>query len=273
MLRCLQPTVLLAPRVTHDSVQVWEAAIELGWTVRRLPSWRVPEGINDPKCDYVIYAEPLFAEAVSDQLGLILLEPPPDWLCRLPSRFTKRRISLIPLREARSLLHPTFIKPAEGKVFEPKVYQTGRELPAAEVVDDSLSVLCSEPVSFRFEARSFILNRELLSISPYWRDGALAQDGAGDWPFLDNEEAEAREFIGSVLSSDDVELPASCVLDVGFTAECGWAIIEANPCWGAGLYGCPASSALYAGQAAIRRRSAMTESDWHWTSPRVKQSP
>lgn len=264
------PTVLLAPRVTKDSVRVWETANALGWPTRRLGSWRVPEGLAEASTDFVIYAEPLFAEAVSDQLGLILLEPPPDWLCRLPPVFCKRRITLVPLSEARTLTVPTFIKPAEGKVFEARVYQTGSELPTDDTVDGTLLVLCSEPFNFQFEVRTFLRGREFLSLSPYWRNGALAQNEAGDWPFLDTEEAEARAFLETILASPEVELPPACVLDIGRTSGGEWAIIEANPCWGAGLYGCHAPAALEAGRHALKHTAAMTEENWRWTSPRFR---
>jgi len=264
------PTVLLAPRATNDSIRVWETANALGWPTRRLGSWRVPEGLADAATDFVIYAEPLFAEAVSDQLGLILLEPPLDWLCRLPHAFGKRRIVLLPLSEARFLMEPAFIKPAEGKVFEARIYQNGSDLPTDDTVDGNLPVLCSEPFDFQFEVRTFLCGRELLSFSPYWRNGALAQTEAGDWPFLNSEEAEARGFLEEILASPDVELPPACVLDLGRTSQGEWAVIEANPCWGAGLYGCSASTALEAGRHALKRVAAMKEEDWRWTSPRVR---
>ena len=265
------PTVILAPRVTADSVRIWEAAAQMKWPVRRLVSWRVPEGMADAQTGFVIYAEPLFAEAVSDQLGLILLEPPPEWLIKLPERFTKRRITLRSLHDARTIDQPAFIKPAEGKVFEARVYDHGRDLPGEDAVEGSLKVLCSDPVNFQLEVRSFIRDREIFSLSPYWRGGALAQDASGDWPFLAEEEAQASGFIREILSSSDVNLPPAFVLDVGFIPEQGWAVIEGNPCWGAGLYGCSAPSALHVCEAAIRRKSAMSDVDWQWTSPRVRR--
>src|SRR5436190_12812925 len=78
------PLLLLAPRVTDDSVAVWRTALANGWTSQRLSNWRVPEELKTRTGDFVIYAEPLFAEAVADQLGLALIEPPPSWLPSLP---------------------------------------------------------------------------------------------------------------------------------------------------------------------------------------------
>jgi len=62
----LSPLVLLAPRVTDDSVVIWKAAIDAGWSVERLPNWRAPERLRTSDRDIILYAEPLFAEAVCD---------------------------------------------------------------------------------------------------------------------------------------------------------------------------------------------------------------
>ena len=34
------------------------------------------------------------------------------------------------------------------------------------------------------------------------------------------------------------------MIDVGLTVEAGWAVVEANPCWGAGIYACDPSAVL-----------------------------
>ncbi len=61
------PLLILAPRVTDDSVTVWRTALANGWETRRLSSWRVPDELKGATRDLAIYAEPLFAEAVADQ--------------------------------------------------------------------------------------------------------------------------------------------------------------------------------------------------------------
>jgi hypothetical protein len=38
-------------------------------------------------------------------------------------------------------------------------------------------------------------------------------------------------------------IPTTCVLDAGFIPGRGWALIEANATWGAGLNGCDAAAA------------------------------
>ncbi len=245
------PLLILAPRVTDDSVAIWQAALSLGWSTRRLANWRVPDDLRNQQREIVVYAEPLFAEAVAGPLGLTLLETPPNWLTTLPRSFIHRDVTIVPLSEARRLTRPTFVKPAEGKVFEPRVYANGEELPLVEQIGD-LPVLLSTPVRFRTEIRCFVVDRRVVTCSPYWRDNALARRPDGTWPFVGDERAQARAFAEALLSDQTIAVPPAFVLDVGLTEEHGWAVIEANPCWGAGLYGCDPVSVLQAIRHAVR---------------------
>jgi hypothetical protein len=262
-----QVLLILAPRVTDDSVAVWRAAREAGWQTQRLANWRVPDEIRSWSGDFAIYAEPLFAEAVTDQLGLALIEPPIDWLAKLPRELRHREVALTTLSDARMHTAPQFVKPADGKVFEPKVYTTGEGLPSVDQIGD-ITVLLSEPVTFVNEVRCFVLEGEVLSASPYWRNDALAQAADGSWPFEGTEEADALAFAKQVLMHPEVSSPPAFVLDVGLTQEHGWAVIEGNPSWGAGLYGCNASAALQTGRRAIRRRRDISAEDLRWVSAR-----
>jgi hypothetical protein len=83
------PTLILTPRFTDDAQALWRAANRLGWEVERLTSWRAPEGLRNVT-DPVLYLEGLFGPALAEQFGLRLLEPPDDWLPRLPEEYRKR---------------------------------------------------------------------------------------------------------------------------------------------------------------------------------------
>ena len=67
----------------------------------RLASWRCPEDF-EPE-EPVLFAEPLFNQAVAEQLGLEVVEPPEDFLARLPQKYVKREIRLTTAAEARTL--------------------------------------------------------------------------------------------------------------------------------------------------------------------------
>jgi hypothetical protein len=251
-------------------VTVWRECVRRGWEVQRLSSWRVPSEFKEQPKRFIVYAEPLFAEAVADQLDCVLVEPPPDWLEKLPERYRKRRVQVSTLGETRGLDGPLFVKPAEGKSFEAKVYRSPAELPEIGTFDESHPVLCSEPVTWELEVRCFVRDRKLASLSPYWRRGELAQSSDASWPFLPGEAEEALAFAESLLVDLEVMLPPAFVLDVGITKEFGWAVVEGNPSWGAGLYGCDVAAVLDSLAESMVPLASATEDLMSWTSPRVR---
>lgn len=262
------PTVLLGPRATDDSVAIWRVCVANKWPVYRIQAWRVPDELRSCQNNVIIYGEPLFAEAVADQLNLVLLEPSIDWLTSVTYKYLSRQIEFMTLGSARLLDSPAFVKPADGKIFEPKVYATGKDLPSEAQVDQDISVIRSGIMDFRLEVRCFVLDRKLMTLSPYWREGELARSADDQWPFLLHEETEARTFAESILSDTTVPLPPACTLDVGKNIDGTWAIIESNPCWGAGLYGCDPSQVLQTIRSAILPRSEVTQSHRPWISKR-----
>lgn len=262
------PIVLLGPRMTDDSVSIWRTCLDLGWTPIRLQGWRIPADLVIPQSQVIIYGEPLFAEAVADQLGLALLEPSVDWLTNVPERYLQRRVELLTLGEARALADKAFVKPADGKIFDPKVYNSGADLPTDQNVDMDIQVLRSGVVDFRLEVRCFVRSRQVVSLSPYWRDDNLALDAEGLWPFHEGEEAEAKAFAEAVLKDPEVPLPPACTLDVGRLRDGSWAVVEANPCWGAGLYGSDPKQVLVTIKDAIIRKEDVTMATKPWISKR-----
>ncbi len=69
----------------------------------------------------------------------------------------------------------------------------------------------------------------------------------------DAELAEAESFVRGVVADGRVDLPRAAVLDVGVIAGRGWAVVEQNAAWGAGLYGCdPAEVLAVIRHAAVR---------------------
>lgn len=226
------PTLILTPRFTEDAQALWRAAGQLGWSVERLVSWSVSEEVQKVP-DPVLYLEALFGPTIAEQFGLRLLEPPEDWVPRLPLEYRRRQVELMSLHEARKLSYRAFIKPPNDKSFPAKVY-SGHELP--EEYDGSSSVLVSEIVSWEVEFRCFILDRQPQTISVYLRNGELQKDQG----FLASEEelAQAEKFVRTVTEDKRVDLPRASVLDVGVISDRGWAVVEQNAAWGSGIYGC-----------------------------------
>ncbi|MBW8808656.1 MAG: ATP-grasp domain-containing protein [Lysobacter sp.] len=166
------PTLILTPRHSEDSQALWKAAARQGWSVERLPGWRVPEHLR-ALADPVFYGEALFGPSISEQLGLVLSNPPEDWLVRLPNEYRLRDIRLSTLGAERAGTVAAFIKPPNDKSFPAQVY-TGAELPQG--YDEDMPVLVSQVVRWRCEFRCFVLDRELRTYSLYSRNGELARD-------------------------------------------------------------------------------------------------
>ena len=243
-------TLLLSSRFTEDNQGLWRAAVNLGWNVERVRGVTVPEGLADP--EIVIYVESLFAPTIADSLGLTLIDPPDDWLVRLPSEYRQRDLRLTTLGDARRLTEPKFIKPPNEKSFEAKVYRSGIELPVE--FDDSTAVLIAEPVTFEIEYRCFVLNRMVRTMSPYLRGGQLAKASGFSSP--EGEAAEAREYASRLMADQSVGFPQAVVLDIGKIANRGWAAVELNGAWGSGIYGCVPSAALEVIRHAVVRKAS-----------------
>jgi ATP-grasp domain, R2K clade family 2 len=240
-------TLILTPRYTEDSQALWKAAAELGWTVERINGWHVPDRLR-AQDDIALYIEALFGQTIADQLGLRLLNPPEDWLVRLPFGYRLRDIRLTTLGEVRCLETAAFVKPPNDKSFPANVY-LGSSLPRE--YDDDMSVLVSDVVVWETEFRCFVLDRSLVTYSIYARNGELQRDAQ-----FQSEIAEDRgleEFMAGLLADPEIDLPVATVVDVGYIKGAGWGCVEQNAAWGAGIYGCDPSQVLeVVRRAAVR---------------------
>ncbi len=262
------PTLVLPPRFTTDSNAVRAAALRAGWAIERLTGWRVTTPIDDP----VLYGEPLFAAVVAPQLGLALLEPTLEWLAGVPSRFLGRSVRFTTLAAARALPGPVFVKPADEKAFEARVWPDGAALPGPELLPDHLAVLVADPVAWALEVRCVVVEGQVVTCSPYLRRGVLCQAEDGAWPATGAELDAARGFAAAVIG--EVPLPPAVVLDVGLLDGGAWAVVEANPCWGSGLYGCDPEGVLRAARRASVPLGRVTPADAPWiVTRRGDQAP
>jgi hypothetical protein len=261
------PTLLLTPRYTPDSQALMHAAMEAGWECVRLRNWRVPQEVADH--DLVFYGEPLLAAVVADTLPYALLEPPFDWLPGLPLSYVQRDVLLTTLAEARRQPGPVFMKPADDKCFPADVYASGVDLPVPGTLPEATPVLVAEPVTWELEMRCFVLDRQVVTLSPYLRLGQLAEAEDGSWPATDDEIDAALAFAAMVLNNPAVRLPPAVALDVGTIAGRGYAVIEANAAWGSGLYGCDPAQVLPVLQRACVRRAKLADEDAPWVVSRT----
>lgn len=144
----------------------------------------------------------------------------------------------------------------------------GSELPATESVGATSPVLVSDPVCWETEFRCFVLEKRAAAISIYSRQGDLVEPEGAVWPASASELAAALDFANLVLQDARVSFPPAGVIDVGVIRDRGWAVVEANACWGAGIYGCDPHSVLKALARACVARTALTEVDRQWVLAR-----
>lgn len=257
------PTLILIPRHSVDTQRLWKAAAELGWGTERLAGWRVPAHLRE-LADPVFYGEALLGPAVAEQLGLTLMSPPADWLPRLPEAYRRRAVRLMTLGEARALPGRHFVKPPNLKSFPAAVYggdggdasanPANPANPLPTDYPDSDWVLVAEVVRFTLEYRCFVQARKLVDFSLYAREGDL-QEAAG-YASLPEEDAAALGFLHVLLADPAVELPEAVVVDIGCIAGRGWACVELNAPWGAGIYGCDPRAVLPVIRASARGEGA-----------------
>jgi hypothetical protein len=256
------PLLILPPRISDDSVKLWRAAGRLGWDVERLATWRLPFDLSNQRGrDVVVYGGLMFI--LADELDLALLEPPLDWLTTVPPEHLGRKIVFTTLAEARRYSERAFFKAADEKAFPPGVYDRGA-LPASDLLSPDTVVLISEPVEMELEFRCFVRDSTVLTLSPYLRDGTRVETEEGRWPATDQEYSDAEAFAVSVLADERVRLPPAVVLDVARVPGGGWVVIEVNPCWGSGVYGCDPEKALDVIRRACVPRARLTDEDRRW---------
>jgi hypothetical protein len=257
-----QPLLILPPRISDDSVKLWRAAGRIGWDVERLATWRLPFELSDQRGRDVVLDGGL-RFLIADELDVALLEAPLDWLTTVPPEHLRRAIHFTTLADARR--HPVraFFKSADEKGFPPGVYDPGA-LPASELLPPETPVLISDPVEMEVEFRCFVLDRRVRTLSPYLRGGSRVETEQGDWPASDGEFAAAEAFAQTVLADVRVRVPPAVVLDVARLPDGGWVVIEVNPCWGSGVYGCDPGQVLAVIRRACVPRNRLTDEDRRW---------
>lgn len=254
--------LILSPRYTPDSIKLRRAALASRWQVERLQNYRVTSTYKN--INIALYGEALFTTIIAEQIEYTLLEAPADWLAQIPEQYLNRELQFTTLKQARSIKLPMFIKPAEGKSFQAQIYEVADDLPSPEAQPDDMPVYISEPVKWEIEFRCFVLERKIVTLSVYSRDGEFAEDENGKWLASKQEVDAAVKFIQLILEDQSVSMPPAFVLDIGKIAKRSWAVIEANPAWAAGIYGCDPIAILPVLQRSCIATDNLVEKDKQW---------
>lgn len=254
--------LITQPRVgtSHNEIIALQmAARELGWEVIPAPmGWRLSEELIKSGAKGVPYGSQLFCEVIAQQMGWELKAQPFEWLAQLPERFLKRQVNFMTLAEAKVLNQSErkFIKPADDKCFDAKVYDIG-EFKPSELIANTYPTLVSEVVSWDLEYRCFIGQDDQYqdSIIVTWSNYLF--HGEINVPKLHRMIPGDLEHILFFMTElldycDRHKLSVPCVIDVGVIPGKGWAVIETNPAWASGLYGCDPTDALKVMEQAVK---------------------
>jgi hypothetical protein len=218
------------PDLERDSVA--EAFARRGGAVHRIGRFWDPPVFDPPTVR--LYGADLFCLVLQQKLGLSLCSPDDKLLLRVPSDYLKRPITHHALEQSSEITFPSFVKPVVPKQFRGAVYESSAELVAEchGLLPDT-EMFVSDPVAFSAEARTFVIDGHVLDAAVY--------EGQG-------EASGAETFVTALTHA--MSLPRSLVVDVGFIDSRGWAVIEFNAAWGAGLNGCDPEKVLPAIVAA-----------------------
>lgn len=239
--------LITQPRVgtSHNEILALQmAARGLGWDVLPAPSgWRLEEEFIKSGVEGVPYGSQTFCEVIAQQMGWTLKANSFDWLAKLPRVYTQRKIEFMTLGQAKLITKRKFIKPADDKCFDAKVYEPGEFKPHELILDD-YPVLVSEPVIFDLEYRFFVDGKRARTWSNYICYDQIANPKF--WDMVPYSESAIDDFMDNLLYDlpfENIETFPS-VIDVGRIPGKGWAVIETNQAWASGLYGCDPVDAL-----------------------------
>jgi hypothetical protein len=180
------------------------------------------------------YGGPIAAARISGRIGLALLEPPDDWLVRLPHEYTRRRIELTTLSEAWTVRRPVFVKPPSDKTLPAAVYADGARLPrTGDGIGPDTSVLVSDVVTFAVEYRLFVLDGRVAAASRYAVHSRLDTAPCHPGRLRDRD---ALRFAECLLDAAADGLPSAVTVDIGLVLDPDsgrehWAVVEANMPW------------------------------------------
>jgi hypothetical protein len=219
-------TLLIPAKTDTERDAVARAWEEAGGSVLRLDRFWEPPEVERSRVR--LYGNDTFCLVVAQKLGLELVSPPDELLVTVDEAWLKRALHATTLERVASEPFPRFIKPLVPKLFRASVYPSPAELEVeCRGLGGETAVLSSEVVELEAEARCFVLDGQVRACSVY--------EGEGD-------AREAADFIAAFARS--APLPKTCVLDAALIRGRGWALLEANAAWGAGLNGCDARAAI-----------------------------
>lgn len=233
------------PRVgtSHNEIIALQmCARQMGMEVISAPgSWRLEDEVIATKQLGIPYGSQMFCEVIAQQMGWKLHQNSFNWLSKVPRHYLKRRVDFMTLQDAKKINERKFIKPADDKCFDAKIYEPGEFLPNELIPSDS-PVLVSDIVEWDLEYRFFVNNGEIYTWSNYLFFGEVNDPKYAY--MIPGDHIRPELFVKNLLS--EIDPVPGCVIDIGIIHNKGWAVIESNPIWASGIYNCDPTACINA---------------------------
>jgi hypothetical protein len=223
-------TLLLPEKTDIEFEQVSAAWTKAGGPVKKLGKYWIKDEELERQ-EIAIYGNQAFAFVLAQIYNVELLSPDDTLIARLDSKWTKRHIEAKQIGKIGERDFPCFIKPVIPKIFTAGVFQAFTDFKqVTEGLQDTEEILVSTVVNnIQAEARTYIMDGVVKDIALY--------EGSADL-------TSGRGFVSNFISSYKSELPKVVVVDIAFSEQTGWFILEFNACWGAGLNNCKAENVI-----------------------------
>jgi len=223
-------TLLISEKTDSEFEQVFATWTKKGGKIKRLGKyWIKDDELANEKIS--IYGNQTFAFVLAQIYHVELLSPDDKLIARLEHKWTKRNVVLKQIGQLVENDFPIFIKPVIPKIFTAGIFNAMSDLTAVITgLPDAEEILISSIVTdIQAEARSFVKDGVVKDIAFY--------EGAADLE-------SGRNFVVKFMAENKNELPNVVVVDIAFSENTGWFILEFNACWGAGLNGCEAKKVI-----------------------------
>ncbi len=196
------------------------------------------------------YAARLYVSGICPKLSA----PGAHWLSMVPENLLGRKVITGTIDEFPE--EKVWAKPAEVKIPEMLPGWWGRK--QIESMGNPEGTLYQWTHTFlqnlNHEHRIIMVKGEPVTWSPYLIDGIVYSTGM-ESPHT----SSAVDFSRVVAKEMKEDFPPVCSLDVGLT-DSGWVVIEANPAWSSGLYGCDPYTVV----DALDSASSEVNPRWLW---------
>ena len=225
-----QITLLIPEKTDIEFEQVFETWTKKGGIIKRLGKYWIRDE-ELAKQRIAIYGNQTFSLVLAQVYNVELISPDDVLIAKLESKWTKRKIELKQIGQITQEDFPVFVKPVIPKLFIAGIFQTLTEFKQVTAgLQDSEQVLVSSIVgNIQAEARSFIIDGTVKDIALY--------EGSGDL-------TTGKKFLNNFIDNSKKQLPSVVVVDLAYSNDLGWFVLEFNACWGAGLNNCKAENVI-----------------------------